>query len=154
MKNPYVLLVEDNRNDEALTIRAFRKNNILNEIVVTRDGAEALAHLFPGDGADVGRPTFILLDLKLPKVDGLEVLHRIRADPRTRHVPVIVLTTSAQDEDVIASYSLGANAYVRKPVRFSDFAEAVKAIGVFWLLHSEPMPDVISPASPAAEPVP
>jgi two-component system response regulator len=144
--NRYVLLVEDNPNDEALTLRAFKKSHILNEVVVARDGAEALAHLFPADDADVRRPAIILLDLNLPKIGGLEVLHRIRADPRTRHIPVVVLTTSAQQDDIIASYNGGANAYVRKPVNFSAFTEAVNAIGVFWLLISEPMPDVTAPA--------
>jgi two-component system, response regulator len=116
------------------------------------DGAEALAYLFPGD-ADWARPALILLDLKLPKVDGLEVPHRIQADERTRTIPVVVLTTSAQQEDVVASYSGGANAYVRKPVKFSAFVEAVTTIGAFWLLLSEPMPDIIAIPPPAAEPV-
>jgi two-component system response regulator len=147
----HVLLVEDNPNDEALTLRAFKKCNILNEVLIARDGAEALAHLLNEDG-DATRPVLVLLDLKLPKIDGLEVLRRIRADPRTRHIPVIVLTTSAQEDDVIASYRLGANAYVRKPIKFSAFAEAVKTIGVFWLLLSEPMPEVISSAPPGLSP--
>lgn len=148
MTDRWVLLVEDNSDDEALTLRAFKKSNILNEIVVAHDGAEALALLLPGDGARAACPALILLDLKLPKVDGLEVLQRIRADARTRHIPIVVLTTSAQEDDIAASYNLGANAYVRKPVTFSDFAEAVKTIGVFWLLLSEPVPDAISPAPP------
>jgi two-component system response regulator len=148
----YVLLVEDNPNDEALTLRAFKKSNILNEVVVARDGAEALAFLLPRDDVCPTPPALILLDLKLPKVDGLEVLQRIRADARTKHIPVVVLTTSAQEEDVVASYNLGANAYVRKPVKFSAFTDAVRAIGVFWLLLSEPMPDVIWPARPLARP--
>jgi CheY-like chemotaxis protein len=148
----YVLLVEDNANDEALTLLAFKKNNIPNEVIVARDGPEALALLHPGDDAGTTRPALILLDLNLPKVDGLEVLRRIRADARTRHIPVVVLTTSTQEEDIIASYNLGANAYVQKPVKFSDFTEAVKTIGAFWLLLSKPMPDVISPAPPAAQP--
>jgi two-component system response regulator len=146
----YVLLVEDNPNDEELTLRAFKKNNILNEVVVARDGAEALALLLPGD-AGTAPPALILLDLKLPKVDGLEVLRRIRADERTRRIPVVVLTTSAQEEDIVASYNLGANAYVLKPVRFSAFAEAVKTIGVFWLLLNEPMPTAIWPGPPVAQ---
>jgi two-component system response regulator len=139
----YVLLVEDNSDDEALTLRAFRKNSIPNKVVVARSGAEALALLFPGDEAGRARPALILLDLNLPKVGGLEVLQHIRADRRTRHIPVVVLTTSAREEDVVASYNLGANAYVRKPVQFSGFAEAVKTIGDLWLLLTEPMPDVI-----------
>jgi two-component system, response regulator len=152
----YVLLVEDNPNDEELTLRAFKKSNILNEVVVARDGAEALALLLPGD-AGPARPALILLDLKLPKVDGLEVLRRIRADERTRHIPVVVLTTSAREEDIAASYSLGANAYVLKPVKFSAFADAVKTIGEFWLLLSEPMPHAIGsgpPVTQAATPTP
>ncbi len=154
MKSPPVLLVEDNPNDEELTLRAFRKSGFLNEVIVARDGAEALAYLFPAE-AGRARPALILLDLKLPKVDGLEVLHRIQADERTRTIPVVVLTTSAQQEDVIASYSGGANAYVRKPVRFSAFVEAVTTIGAFWLLLSEPMPDIIAiPAPPAAPSTP
>jgi two-component system response regulator len=148
----YVLLVEDNPDDEALTLRAFRKSNIPNKVVVARSGAEALALLLPGD--DVGPalpalPALILLDLNLPKIGGLAVLQRIRADARTRPIPVVVLTTSAREEDVVASYNLGANAYVRKPVEFPPFAEAVKTIGELWLLLTEPMPDGISPAAPA-----
>jgi two-component system, response regulator len=144
----YVLLVEDNPDDEALTLRAFRKSNIPNKIVVARSGAEALALLLPGDDVAPVRPALILLDLNLPKIGGLEVLQRIRADARTRHIPVVVLTTSAREEDVVASYNLGANAYVRKPVEFPPFAEAVKTIGELWLLLTEPMPDGISPAAP------
>ncbi|MBA2543327.1 MAG: response regulator [Deltaproteobacteria bacterium] len=140
--NKVILLVEDNPTDEKLTIRAFGKCNISNEVVVARDGAEALDYLF-ATGSHVGRdttqvPAVILLDLKLPKLDGLEVLRRIRADSRTQTVPVVVLTSSKEDEDIARSYSLGANAYVRKPVDFAEFAEAAKTLGLFWLLMNEP----------------
>jgi two-component system, response regulator len=132
-----ILLVEDNPDDEALTLRALRKNNILNEVVVARDGAEALDYLF-GAGAWAGRdvrvqPPLVLLDLKLPRVDGLEVLRRMRADPCTRLQPVVILTTSREDRDVIASYDLGANSYIRKPVSFDEFMEAVRQLGLYWL---------------------
>jgi two-component system response regulator len=150
--NPPVLLVEDNPNDEMLLLRAFKKGGFINEVVVARDGAEALAYLLPADEADWRRPALILLDLKLPKVDGLEVLRRIRAEERTALIPVVILTTSAEEEDVVAGYSSGANAYVRKPVKFSAFAEAVNAIGVFWLFLSEPMPDGSWPVRPAVQP--
>jgi two-component system response regulator len=135
------LLVEDNPDDEALTLRAFKKSDIRNKVVVLRDGAEALAYLFPGNGDTVPRPALILLDLNLPKVGGLEVLRRMRADERTQMIPVVVLTSSKLDEDILDSYRNGANAYVRKPVNFSDFAEAVRTLGVFWLLLNEPVPD-------------
>jgi two-component system response regulator len=139
--NQTILLVEDNPDDEALTLRAFKKSDIRNEVVVLRDGAEALAYLFPGNGDTVPRPALILLDLNLPKVGGLEVLRRMRADERTQMIPVVVLTSSKLDEDILDSYRNGANAYVRKPVNFSDFAEAVRTLGVFWLLLNEPVPD-------------
>ena len=141
MTDQTILLVEDNPDDEALTLRAFKKSDIRNEVVVLRDGAEALAYLFPGDGDTVPRPALILLDLNLPKVGGLEVLRRMRADERTQMIPVVVLTSSKLDEDILDSYRNGANAYVRKPVNFSDFAEAVRTLGVFWLLLNEPVPD-------------
>jgi two-component system response regulator len=134
------LLVEDNPDDEALTLRAFKKSDIRNEVVVLRDGAEALAYLFPGNGDTAPRPALILLDLNLPKVGGLEVLRRMRADERTQLIPVVVLTSSKLDEDILDSYRNGANAYVRKPVNFADFAEAVRTLGVFWLLLNEPVP--------------
>jgi two-component system response regulator len=136
------VLVEDNPDDEALTLRAFKKNKIRNEVVVLRDGAEALAYLLPGDGDGAPRPALILLDLNLPKVGGLDVLRRMRADERTRLIPVVVLTSSKLDEDILDSYRNGANAYVRKPVNFSDFAEAVRTLGVFWLLLNEPVPSL------------
>lgn len=139
-----ILLVEDNESDELLTIRAFKTSGIANEIVVVRDGAEAIDWL-TGGGAHAGRdvttlPTVVLLDLNLPKISGLEVLRHIRSEERTRTLPVVVLTSSRQDEDVIRSYSLGANAYVRKPVDFAEFASAAKTLGLFWLLLNEPMP--------------
>ena len=142
MTSRTILLVEDNPDDEALTLRAFDKSNIHNKVVVKRDGAEALAYLFPGNGDAVPRPALILLDLNLPKVGGLEVLRRMRADERTQMIPVVVLTSSKLEEDVLVSYRNGANAYVRKPVKFSEFTEAVKALGVFWLLLNEPAPSV------------
>lgn len=139
-----ILLVEDNPDDELLTLRAFRKSGILNEIVVARDGEEALDYLF-GTGAHAGRdtslmPQVILLDLKLPKIDGLEVLQKIRSHERTRFLPVVILTSSKQEEDVVQSYNLGANSYVRKPVDFSQFTEAVRRLGMYWLLLNEPPP--------------
>jgi two-component system response regulator len=134
------LLVEDNPDDEALTLRAFKKSNIRNEVVVMRDGAEALAYLFPGNGNAAPCPALILLDLNLPKVGGLELLRKMRADERTQTIPVVVLTSSKLEEDILDSYRNGANAYVRKPVKFSDFAEAVRTLGVFWLLLNEPAP--------------
>jgi two-component system, response regulator len=142
--NKVILLVEDNASDEKLTLRAFRKCGIANEVVVQRDGADALDYLF-GTGKYAGAPvialpTVILLDLKLPRVDGLEVLRQVRADERTKQVPVVILTSSKQDEDVVRGYALGANAYVRKPVDFVEFAEAAKTLGLFWLLLNESPP--------------
>jgi CheY-like chemotaxis protein len=145
MKNKPILLVEDNRDDELLTLRAFKKNGIVNEVVVMRDGAEALEYLFGGGGsgeprATASMPQVILLDLNLPRVGGLEVLRRIRGDERTKLIAVVVLTSSKEEEDVLRSYSLGANAYVRKPVEFADFTEAVRTLGLFWLLLNETPP--------------
>jgi len=138
MAKPLILLVEDNPDDEALTLRALRKSNILNEVVVARDGVEAFDYLF-GTGAYEGRdlsvmPQIVLLDLKLPRMDGLEVLRRMRSDERTRFLPVVVLTTSSEQRDIIDSYSLGANSYIRKPVDFVQFSEAVQQLGLYWLL--------------------
>ncbi len=139
-----ILLVEDSHDDEVLTLRAIRKNRIANEVVVARDGVEALDFLF-GSGPHVGRdttiqPQVVLLDLNLPRIDGLEVLKRLRADERTRFLAVVVLTSSKEDEDLIESYANGANAYVRKPVEFGQFSEAVKTLGLFWLLLNETAP--------------
>jgi two-component system response regulator len=144
MTNKIILLVEDNPDDETLTLRALKKNNILNEVVVARDGAEALDYLF-GTGQYTGRdvgilPLVVLLDLKLPKVDGLEVLQRLRADERTRLLPVVILTSSKEEKDIITSYMLGANSYVRKPVNFIEFVEAVRQLGLYWLVLNEPPP--------------
>jgi len=137
-----LLLVEDNATDEKLTIRAFRKCNLANEIVVARDGAEALDYLFatgPYEGRDATDiPAVVLLDINLPRIDGLEVLRRLRADPRTKTVPVVILTASKEEEDRMRGYALGANAYVRKPVAFGEFADAVLALGLFWLVLNEP----------------
>jgi two-component system response regulator len=146
MMNRHILLVEDNSDDEALTLRALKRNNILNKVTVAHDGAEALEFLFTDGGADATPPGLVLLDLNMPKVDGLEVLRQIRADERTQLIPVVVLTSSKLDEDVIASYRNGANAYVRKPVKFSEFVEAVSTLGLFWLLLNEGAPDFV-PAS-------
>jgi len=134
-----ILLVEDNLEDEMLTLRAFKKSNVLNEVRVARDGQEALDLLLPATkGADAPfAPQVVLLDLNLPKVGGLDVLKRLRAHEQTRFLPVIVLTSSKEDEDVIRSYSLGANAYVRKPVDFAQFTQAVEALGLFWLVLNE-----------------
>jgi two-component system response regulator len=139
-----VLLVEDNPDDVELTLRAFRKASISNEVVVARDGLEALDYLF-GTGAHEGeRPTLpqvVLLDLKLPRVDGLEVLQRIRADRRTRLLPVVVLTSSREEQDLVRSYELGANSYVRKPVDFTQFVEATRELGLYWLLWNLAPPE-------------
>jgi two-component system response regulator len=139
-----ILLVEDNASDEKLTVLAFKQCGVANEIVVMRDGAAALDYLF-ATGKHAGRdtnetPSVILLDLQLPRINGLEVLRRIRADERTKRLPVVVLTASKEDEDILKSYSLGANAYVRKPVAFAEFAEAARTLGLFWLLLNEEVP--------------
>lgn len=144
MGKPLILLVEDNPDDEALTLRALGKSNVSNEVVVAHDGVEALDYLF-GTGAHEGRdmgvmPQVVLLDLKLPRLDGLEVLRRMRADERTRLLPVVVLTTSTEQKDIVGSYSLGANSYIRKPVDFVHFAEAVRQLGLYWLLMNEAPP--------------
>jgi CheY-like chemotaxis protein len=144
MDNKIIFLVEDNPDDEALTLRAFKKNNIGNEVVVARDGAEALDYFF-GTGAHAGRdmrvvPAITLLDLKLPKVDGLEVLRRLRGDERTKLLPVVILTSSKEDQDLINGYRLGANSYIRKPVDFGQFVEAVRQLGLYWLVLNESPP--------------
>lgn len=141
-----ILLVEDNPGDEALTLRALNKNNIRNDVVIARDGVEALDYLF-GTGAYAGRdplelPELVLLDLKLPKVDGLEVLRSIRGDERTRLLPVIMLTSSLEDRDVIESYAKGCNSYVRKPIDFTEFTEAVRQLGLYWLVINVGAPKI------------
>jgi two-component system, response regulator len=143
MNNP-ILLVEDNKDDELLTVRALKRNRILNEVVVAHDGVEALDYLF-GTGAHAGRdlsvlPQLVLLDLNLPRLGGLDVLRRMRGDERTKLLAVVVLTSSKEEEDVVRSYSLGANSYVRKPVGFEEFSQAVKTLGLYWLLLHEPAP--------------
>ena len=145
MAEKIILLVEDNPDDVALTQRALKKNNFTNKVVIARDGAEALDYLF-GTGVHAGRdtsvmPTAILLDLKLPKIDGLEVLERLRDDARTKLLPVIILTSSNEEQDLIKGYSLGANSYIRKPVDFGQFTEAVRQLGLYWLLLNEPPPN-------------
>jgi two-component system, response regulator len=139
-----ILLVEDNASDEKLTLLAFKSCGVANDVVVERDGAAALDYIF-GTGKHADRdtsvlPSVVLLDLNLPKIDGREVLRRIRADERTKLLPVVVLTASKQEEDILGSYSSGANAYVRKPVEFTEFVEAAKTLGLFWLLLNEPAP--------------
>ena len=146
MRSKDILLVEDNPSDVKLTKRALEQNQITNELIIAEDGAEALDYLF-ATGRYAGRdirdlPAVVLLDLKLPKIDGLEVLQRIRANDLTRLMPVVILTSSDQEADMIASYDLGANSYIRKPVDFKQFAEAVRMLGMYWLLLNEPPPQV------------
>jgi two-component system, response regulator len=144
MENNAILLVEDNADDQALTLRALKKNNIRNKVIVAHDGAEALEYLF-GTGKFAGRntdfmPQVVLLDLKLPKVDGLEVLRRLRADQRTKLLPVVILTSSTEEQDRIKGYDWGANSYVRKPVDFNQFIDAVRQLGLYWLILNEAPP--------------
>lgn len=139
-----ILLVEDNPDDEALAIRALKRHHVGNEVVVAHDGVEALDYLF-GTGIYADRdinlkPTVVLLDLKLPRLDGIEVLRRIRTDERTKLLPVVVLTTSSEEQDMLDSYSLGCNSYIRKPVDFLQFSEAIRQLGMYWLLMNEPPP--------------
>lgn len=146
MENSVILLVEDNPDDEELTLRALKKNNIKNEVVVATNGVEALDYLF-GEGMHAGRdtrvmPQVILLDLKLPKLDGFDVLRRMRSDERTRLLPVVILTSSDEEQDRINGYGLGANSYVRKPVEFGNFIEAVRQLGLYWLILNRPPPIV------------
>lgn len=141
MKSKIILLVEDNPDDVKLTLRALKKSNIMNEVIVAGDGVEALDYLY-GDGKFAGRdtevmPQVILLDLKMPRMDGLELLHRIRADERTKLLPVVILTTSSEDRDRIESYKFGANSYIRKPVDFNQFVEAVQSLGLYWLVLNQ-----------------
>jgi two-component system, response regulator len=143
MRNKSILLVEDNPDDEELTLLALRESRILNEVVVVRDGVEALDYLFatgPYAGQPPELPQVILLDLKLPKLDGLDVLQRLRASERTALIPVVILTSSSEEEDILASYRLGANSYVRKPVAFERFVDAVRQLGLYWLLLNEGPP--------------
>ena len=143
--NKTILLVEDNPDDEKLTLRAFKKGNIMNHISVARDGLDALDFLFArgahSDRAGKPLPTLIVLDLKLPKLDGLGVLKAIRAEARTKLIPVVILTSSKEEQDLISGYSLGANSYVRKPVDFAEFMEAAKLIGMYWLMTNQPLPE-------------
>jgi two-component system, response regulator len=144
MHDRVIVLVEDNANDEELTLRAFRKSKIGNRVVVLRDGAEALDYFFCR-GAHAGRSAseivqVVLLDLKLPKVDGLDVLRALRADERTRLIPIVILTSSAEDQDLVRGYGLGANSYVRKPVDFNQFVEAVRQLGLYWLVINQAAP--------------
>ena len=144
MTDKFILVVEDNPDDEELTVRALTSAGVANAVVVARDGAEALDFLF-GTGAHAGRdtsqlPAVVLLDLKLPKLDGIDVLERIRADERTRLLPVVVLTSSKEQEDIVSSYRLGTNSYVRKPVHFKEFSEAVRQLGLYWFLLNEAPP--------------
>ncbi len=144
MNDKTILLVEDNPDDETLTLRALQKNHILNPVILARDGAEALDYLF-GTGEDGARalpnlPEVVLLDLNLPKVSGLEVLQKIRSNERTRLLPVVILTTSTEDRDRIESYRLGANSYIRKPVDFEQFSEAVRQLGMYWLVLNQGPP--------------
>lgn len=137
MAGKIILLVEDNADDEALTLRALKRHNLANEIVVARDGEEALAWLLPEDEATHPLPQVVLLDLKLPKIDGLEVLRQVRAHQRTRRIPVVILTSSMEEQDMVASYDLGANSYVRKPVDFEQFLDATHQLGMYWLVLNE-----------------
>jgi CheY-like chemotaxis protein len=144
MKNKFILLVEDNPDDEDLIRRGFEKSHVANELVVVRDGVEALDYLF-GTGTYQGRdanamPTVVLLDLNLPKIGGLLVLERLRADDRTKLLPVVILTSSSEQEDILKGYDLGANSYVRKPVAFEEFAVTIKQVGLYWLVTNEPPP--------------
>jgi len=140
MREKVILLVEDNRNDEELTLRSLKRANVVNKIVVVRDGAAALDYFFAAGRESLDLPAVVLLDLKLPKVDGLEVLRRIRNNERTKLLPVVLLTSSNEDKDRLESYTLGANSYVRKPVEFTAFTSAVTQLGIYWLLLNEPPP--------------
>ena len=145
MPSSVIVLIEDNPDDEALTLRALKKNNIPNEVFVARDGVEALDYLFAEgsfkDSKRNMRPAVILLDLKLPKIDGLEVLKRIRADERTRFSPVVVLTSSSEEQDLFSSYSFGCNSYIRKPVDFDSFVKAIAHLGLYWLVLNQSPPN-------------
>lgn len=140
MTDKIILLVEDNPDDVVLTLRALKKNNFPNEVKVVSDGQEALDYFFGASAADNPFPTVMLLDLKLPKISGLEVLRRIRADQRTCILPVVILTSSKEEQDIISGYRLGANSYIRKPVDFNQFIEAIQQLGLYWLVQNEPAP--------------
>lgn len=144
LTNKTILLVEDNPDDAKLTLRAFKKSNIANPIAVAKDGVEALDFLFArgaySDRSDKSLPVLVVLDLKLPKLDGHGVLKAIRADERTKLIPVVIMTSSKEEQDVVASYSLGANSYIRKPVDFAEFVEAAKLLGIYWLMLNQPLP--------------
>jgi CheY-like chemotaxis protein len=140
MKESIILLVEDDPDDEMLTMRALTRNKIANQIIVAHDGAEAL-ELLLGDSPNTISPTVVLLDIKLPKIDGLQVLSQIRSHEKTKWTPVVILTSSKEDRDIIESYRLGCNSYVRKPVRFEEFIEAVQNLGLYWMLLNEAMPE-------------
>jgi CheY-like chemotaxis protein len=140
MQQKSILLVEDNPDDELLTLRALKKSNIMNEIVVARDGQQALDYFFDEGALTRKPPTLVLLDLKLPKIDGLEVLRRIRADPRTCMQPVVILTSSREEHDIVTGYRLGTNSYIRKPVDFDQFVDAISQLGLYWLVLNEPAP--------------
>jgi len=140
MNGKLILLIEDNPDDEALTLRALKKNEIQTEVKVARDGQEALDYFFGENGQTNPMPTVVLLDLMLPKVNGLEILRRIRADERTRIQPVVILTSSKEEQDIIKGYQLGANSYIRKPVDFIQFTEAVRQLGLYWLIMNEAPP--------------
>ena len=138
MDHKIILLVEDNADDEELTMRAFRKNNIRNEVRVARDGQQAIDYFFAEGASANPVPAMVLLDLKLPKVDGLEVLRRIRSDQRTCILPIVILTSSKEEQDIVNGYRLGANSYIRKPVDFNNFSEAIRQLGLYWLVLNEP----------------
>jgi two-component system response regulator len=140
MNQKIILLVEDNPDDEALTLRALKKNNIMNEVTVARDGQQALDYFFDAGASTRPMPAVVLLDLKLPKIDGLEVLRRIRADQRTCLQPIVILTSSCEEQDIVNGYRLGANSYIRKPVDFTQFMEAVRQLGLYWLVLNEATP--------------
>jgi CheY-like chemotaxis protein len=148
MKSTTIALVEDNPDDEALTMRALKKNGIANEIRILRDGVEALAFLLSPDNA---LPQLVLLDLKLPRMDGLEVLKKLRSEPRTRLLPIVILTSSSEERDLVEGYRLGANSYVRKPVDFEQFSEAVRQLGLYWLVLNESPPLVDAPDDRGAD---
>jgi two-component system response regulator len=145
LESKKILLVEDNPKDVELTRRALQRSNVTNGLIVVSDGVEALEYLFGKDGksgcAPEDLPVVVLLDLKLPRIDGLEVLRRMRADEKTKLIPVVVLTSSSEEKDIVASYNLGANSFVRKPVKFTEFAEAIRQLGLYWLILNQPAPN-------------